>query len=76
MYLPYIDGVTLDSRLEALNEDERKDVAQQLAIMLNSIRRLRQPQGEPLIGIHHNIVSSNVTSHSSVIRNARSWSHS
>ncbi|KAF5319236.1 hypothetical protein D9619_008701 [Psilocybe cf. subviscida] len=50
IYMSYIDGVTLDSRLEALGENELMDVAQQLAQMLASIRRLRQPPENTFIG--------------------------
>ncbi|KAF5313887.1 hypothetical protein D9619_013023 [Psilocybe cf. subviscida] len=50
MYLSYIAGVTLDSRLETLSEDELTDVARQMETMLGSIRGLRQPLEEIFIG--------------------------
>lgn len=50
MYLSYVDGVTLDSRPETLNDEEIEDIARQLALMLASLRRVRQPAEETFIG--------------------------
>ncbi|KAF5313882.1 hypothetical protein D9619_013026 [Psilocybe cf. subviscida] len=50
MYLSYVDGAMLDSRLETLNDEELKDIAGQLAVMLNSLRRVTQPAQEVFIG--------------------------
>ncbi|KAF8156592.1 hypothetical protein B0H34DRAFT_675045 [Crassisporium funariophilum] len=44
IYVSYIDGVTLDSRLDTLSDDELKDIAGQVPPMIASIRDLRQPR--------------------------------
>jgi len=50
IYLSYIDGVSLDSRLKTLSDTELKEVAGQLAPMIASIRHLRQPHQDTFIG--------------------------
>ncbi|KAG6809558.1 hypothetical protein H0H92_015816 [Tricholoma furcatifolium] len=50
IYLSYIDGVSLDSRLDALSDTELKAIVLQVAPMITSIRRLRQPPQTTLIG--------------------------
>ncbi|KAF5385049.1 hypothetical protein D9615_001001 [Tricholomella constricta] len=50
IYLSYIDGVSLDSRLNTLSDTELEHIAVQVAPMIASIRRLRQPLQDTFIG--------------------------
>ena len=50
IYLSYIDGVSLDSRLDTLGDTELKDIALQIAPMMASIRHFRQPPQDTFVG--------------------------
>jgi len=50
IYLSYIDGVSLDSRLNTLSDTELKDIAFHVAPMIASIRHLRQPRQDTFVG--------------------------
>ncbi|KAJ3545500.1 hypothetical protein NMY22_g2407 [Coprinellus aureogranulatus] len=50
IYLSYIEGVTLQSRLQEFSDDELDQVVRDLKTFANSWRRLRLPEGEEFIG--------------------------
>lgn len=50
IYLSYINGVTLCSRLHELTDEEIDQVAGELATMIRSWRRLRLPEGDVFVG--------------------------
>lgn len=50
IYLSYINGVTLCSRLHELTDEEIDQVAGELATMVRSWRRLRLPEGDTFVG--------------------------
>jgi hypothetical protein len=52
IYMELIDGVTLEERWPDLSTTERQDICQQLRVMVDSMRTLRQPADDQFIGKH------------------------
>ncbi|CAE7094781.1 unnamed protein product [Rhizoctonia solani] len=50
IYMEHIPGDTLIYRWDSLSESEKRDICDQLRMMVDSLRSLKQPNGEKFIG--------------------------